>query len=106
MRHKRMQDRSVPQVSNLDPQHQAFVRRAPNIGRFQWSGVEAAREQALPAGRCEAIEALQRENLSLNTMATRLNADSVRASRGGKWMATAAKRIIERLESRTHPPRG
>jgi hypothetical protein len=47
--------------------------------------------------RRDAIEALQQEKLSLNAMAVRLNADSVRSSRGGKWTATAVKRTIERL---------
>ena len=72
---------------------------APNIGMRQREGVEAARQKALEAAeeRREPIEALQGENLSLNAIAARLNADSVRTSHGGKWTATAVKRTIERL---------
>ncbi len=69
---------------------------APDIARYQRRAVAAARQRALQAAeeRREAIEALQREGLSLNAMAGRLNADSVRTSRGGKWTATAVKRTI------------
>lgn len=76
-----------------------FRTRAPNIAQYQRTGVEAVRLNALQAAeeRRETIEALQRESLSLNAMAARLNADSVRTSRGGKWTATAVKRTIERL---------
>ncbi len=76
-----------------------FREGAPNIGRYQGKGVQAACQMALLAAeeRRETIEALQRENLSLNAIAARMNADSVRTSRGGKWTATAVKRTIERL---------
>jgi DNA invertase Pin-like site-specific DNA recombinase len=76
-----------------------FRERAPNIATYQRKGVEVVRQSALQAAeeRREAIEALQRESLSLNVMAARLNADSVRTSRGGKWTATAVKRTIARL---------
>ncbi len=76
-----------------------FRVRAPNIAMYQRRGVEAACQKALTAAeeRRETIEELQRENLSLNAMAARLNADSVCTSRGGKWTATAVKRTIERL---------
>ena len=76
-----------------------FRAGAPNIGKFQRRGVQAARASALQSAedRREPIEALQREGLSLNAIATRLNADSVRTSRGGMWTATAVKRTIERL---------
>ena len=76
---------------------------APDIARYQSKGVAAARQRASQAAeeRRETIEALQRENssprLSLNAMAARLNDDDVRTSRGGKWTATAVKRIIARL---------
>lgn len=76
-----------------------FRAGAPNIGSFQRKGVEAARERALHTAeeRREPIEALQRENLSLNAIAKRLNTDSVCTSRGGKWTATAVKRTIKLL---------
>jgi DNA invertase Pin-like site-specific DNA recombinase len=76
-----------------------FRERAPNIGKYQKRGVEAARERALKAAeeRREAIEALRRENLSLNAIAARLNAESVRTSGGGKWTATAVKRTLQLL---------
>ena len=76
-----------------------FRAGAPNIVRHQRKGVEAACERALQAAeeRREPIELLQQESLSLNSIAARLNADSVRTSRGGKWTATAVKRTIARL---------
>jgi DNA invertase Pin-like site-specific DNA recombinase len=76
-----------------------FRERAPNVATYQHLGVEVVRQNASLAAeeRREAIEALQRESLSLNAMAARLNADSVRTSRGGKWTATAVKRTIARL---------
>jgi DNA invertase Pin-like site-specific DNA recombinase len=76
-----------------------FRAGAPNIARYQRAGVEAARQRASQAAeeRRETIEALQLENLSLNAIAARLNADSVRASRGGVWTATTVKRTIARL---------
>jgi DNA invertase Pin-like site-specific DNA recombinase len=76
-----------------------FRAGAPNIARYQPKGVEVARQRASQAAeeRRETIEALQRENLSLNAMAARLNADSVRTSRGGKWTATAVRRTMDRL---------
>ena len=77
-----------------------FRGAAPNIAEYQQKGVQAACRLASQAAeeRRETIEALQRESLSLSAMATRLNADSVRTSRGGKWTATAVKRTIERLK--------
>jgi DNA invertase Pin-like site-specific DNA recombinase len=76
-----------------------FRAGAPNIATYQKKGVEGARQRAVQAAeeRRETIEALKMEKLSLNAMAARLNADSVRTSRGGKWTATAVKRIIARL---------
>lgn len=76
-----------------------FRAAAPNIRAYQHIGVEAVRRGAAEAAeeRRETIEGLQNENLSLNAMAARLNADSVRTSRGGKWTATAVKRTIKRL---------
>lgn len=76
-----------------------FRAGALNIGMRQHEGVEAARQKAFEVAeeRREPIEALRGENLSLNAIAARLNADSVRTSRGGKWTATAVKRTIERL---------
>ena len=54
------------------------------ISGYQTRGVEAARQAAVDAveERRETMEGLQNENLSLNAMAARLNADSVRTSRG------------------------
>jgi DNA invertase Pin-like site-specific DNA recombinase len=77
-----------------------YRSRAPSIAMHQSEGVEAARQRALLAAeeRREAIESLQRQGLSLNAIAARLNADSVRSSRGGAWTATAVKRTIERLK--------
>ena len=79
-----------------------FRERAPDIGKYQRKGVAAVRRQALESAeeRRETIEALQREKLSLNAMAARLNADSVRTSRGGKWTATAVKRTFQVLSSK------
>jgi DNA invertase Pin-like site-specific DNA recombinase len=76
-----------------------FRARAPNIADYQAKGVETRREMALLAAeeRREPIEALRTEGLSLNAIAQRLNADSIRTSRGGKWTATAVKRTIQRL---------
>jgi DNA invertase Pin-like site-specific DNA recombinase len=74
-----------------------------DIRKYQAAGAKAAshasRQRATQAAeeRRETIEALQRENLSLNAIAARLNADSVRTSRGGNWTATAVKRTLERL---------
>src|SRR4030095_15007181 len=67
---------------------------APNIAIYQRRGVAAARERAVRAAeeRRGVIEVLQREGLSLNAIAARLNADSVRGSRGGTWTATTVKR--------------
>jgi hypothetical protein len=42
-------------------------------------------------------ELLREQAKRLNAMAARLNADSVRTSRGGRWTATAVKRTLERL---------
>jgi DNA invertase Pin-like site-specific DNA recombinase len=72
---------------------------APDISRFQDSAVLAIRRKALEAAeeRREIIEALASERLSMNAMAARLNEASVRTSRGGRWTATAVKRVIERL---------
>lgn len=76
-----------------------FRAGAPNILIHQHKGVHAVRQKASQAAeeRREPIEALQQENLSLNAIAARLNADSVRTSRGGQWTATAVKRTIARL---------
>jgi DNA invertase Pin-like site-specific DNA recombinase len=76
-----------------------FRERAPDIGKYHRKGTAALRRKATEAAeeRRETIEALQRESLSLNGIAARLNADSVRTSRGGKWTATAVKRTLERL---------
>jgi DNA invertase Pin-like site-specific DNA recombinase len=76
-----------------------FRAAAPNIVTYQRKGTEGARQRALKTAeeRREVIEALLGENLSLNAMAARLNADSVCTSRGGKWTATAVKRTIKRL---------
>ncbi len=73
--------------------------RPPAIVLYQRKGVEGARLRALQAAeeRRETVEVLQNEKLSLNAIAARLNADSVRSSRGGKWTATAVKRLIARL---------
>src|SRR5262245_42795789 len=67
-----------------------FRAAAPNIALYQRHGVAAACERAMHAAeeRRDVIEALQREGLSLNAIAARLNADSVRSSRGGAWTAT------------------
>ena len=76
-----------------------FRAGAPDIAKHQRQGVEAVRQRALldAEERRETIEELQRENLSLNAMAARMNAESVRTSRGGSWTATAVKRTIARL---------
>jgi DNA invertase Pin-like site-specific DNA recombinase len=78
-----------------------FRPAAPNIAKFQRQGVEAARQRALRAAeeRREAIEALRREKLSLNAIAARLNADSVRTSGGSSWTATAVKRTLKLLHA-------
>lgn len=76
-----------------------FRAGAPNIRTQQHKGVQAACQMASQAAeeRRETIEALQQQNLSLNAIAARLNSDSVRTSRGGRWTATAVKRTIARL---------
>jgi DNA invertase Pin-like site-specific DNA recombinase len=75
--------------------------RAPNIAKYQRKGVAAAQKKAgtVAEERREAIEALQSEGLSLNSIARRLNAESVRTSRGGRWTATAVKRTITYLSN-------
>ena len=77
-----------------------FRAGAPDIGNYQASGVEAARQRALRAAeeRRDTIEALRRENLSLNRMAARMNAESVRTSGGGRWTATSVKRTLRLLK--------
>jgi DNA invertase Pin-like site-specific DNA recombinase len=74
---------------------------AAKIEQYQQQGVRAAREKAIKTAelRREAIEALIREGLSLNATASQLNADSVTASRGGRWTATAVKRALALLAS-------
>jgi len=76
-----------------------FRAGAADIAKYQHEGVAAVRLRASQAAeeRREAIAELQRESLSLNAMAARLNGDSVRTSRGGRWTATAVKRTIARL---------
>lgn len=73
---------------------------APSIACHQQQGVRAVQMRATRAAeeRREAIEELLQVGLSLNRIAARLNADGVRASGGGKWTATAVKRIVERLK--------
>lgn len=70
---------------------------AAKIATYQRKGVAAARAKAKQEAelRREAFEALA--GLSLNAMATRLNADSVTTSRGGEWTATAVKRTLAHL---------
>ena len=85
---------------NRAERHWEASGRARQISPYQGEkGVEGARQRALQAAEeCrETIDVLKMEKLSLNAMAARLNADSVRTSRGGKWTATAVKRIITRL---------
>ena len=74
-------------------------RSAANIASYQHMGVAAARQRTREAAelRREAIEALAIDGLSLNAMATRLNADSVTTSRRGQWTATTVKRTIAML---------
>lgn len=76
-----------------------FRAGAADIAKYQHEGVAAVRLRASQAAeeRREAIAELQRESLSLNAMAARLNGDSVQTSRGGKWTATAVRRTIARL---------
>jgi DNA invertase Pin-like site-specific DNA recombinase len=75
---------------------------AADIAEYQGAGVEAnqARADAIAAERRETIEAMQRDGLSLNAMAARLNAEGVVTSRGkaGAWTATAVRRMVARLE--------
>jgi DNA invertase Pin-like site-specific DNA recombinase len=72
---------------------------AAKIGAYQQQGVAAAREKAVREAelRRDALEALQRENLSLNAMAARLNAEDFKTSRGGNWTATAVRRTLALL---------
>jgi DNA invertase Pin-like site-specific DNA recombinase len=74
-------------------------RGSPDIGRFQKRAVLAVRRKALESAeeRCDLLEALATERLSMNAMAVRLNEASVRTRRGGQWTATAVKRVMERL---------
>ena len=76
-----------------------FRAGAADIAKYQHEGVAAVRLRASQAAeeRREAIAELQRESISLNAMAARLNGDSVQTSRGGKWTATAVRRTIARL---------
>jgi len=85
-------------------------RRAPNIADHQTAGVEAnkARADAIAAELRETIEAMQRDGLSLNAMAARLNEQGIVTSRAtknrrgqqresGTWTATAVRRVVQRL---------
>lgn len=84
-----------------------FRAGAAQIARYHRDGVEAIRQRALKAAeeRREPVEALLKEGCSLTTIASRLNADSVRTSRGGKWTATAVKRTIAKLAETQKPAR-
>ena len=79
--------------------------RAPNIQLYQQMGVQAARDQAHERAelRRDAVEALVKEGLSLNAMAARLNSDCITTSRGGKWTATAVKRLFAALSLVVRP---
>jgi DNA invertase Pin-like site-specific DNA recombinase len=72
---------------------------SPDIRRYRKMGVQIASAKALERAelRRDAVESLVKEGLSLNAIAGRLNADCVTTSRGGKWTATAVKRILARL---------
>lgn len=72
---------------------------APDISRFHKRGTQAVCKIAQEAAeeRRDVIESLASEGLSMNAMAARLNESSVQTSRGGKWTATAVKRVMARL---------
>jgi DNA invertase Pin-like site-specific DNA recombinase len=74
-------------------------RGSADIRRYQKAGVLAACTAAQDRAelRREPVECLAREGLSLNAIAARLNADCVTTSRGGKWTATAVKRMLASL---------
>jgi DNA invertase Pin-like site-specific DNA recombinase len=73
---------------------------AGNIGRYQRQGVKAAMAKA--AERLSLVtddlRKLDAEGLSLNAMATRLNAQDIRTSRDCAWTATAVRRALLRLD--------
>lgn len=75
---------------------------APDVVQFYKQANQAVSAKARKDAelRRDVIEALLEERLSMNAMAARLNAASVRTSRRGRWTATAVKRTMARLEIR------
>jgi DNA invertase Pin-like site-specific DNA recombinase len=77
-------------------------RRAgsPSIAKFQHRGSEAATQRANKrlSDVAADLRTLHAEGLSLNAIASRLNASDVRGTGGGLWTATAVRRALGRLE--------
>ena len=73
---------------------------APDVAQFCKRANQAVSAKARKDAelRRDVIEALIQESLSMNAMAARLNAASVRTARRGRWTATAVKRTIARLQ--------
>lgn len=78
-----------------------YRERAAKIEQYQKQAVQAARAKAQEKAelRRDMLESMVDEGLSLNAMAARLNADGVTTSRGGRWTATAVKRMLARLRA-------
>lgn len=70
-----------------------------NIAAYQRDAVESARKAARDwaEDRREDLEAMVHAGFSLNSMATKLNADGVRPRRGRTWTATGIKRALAHL---------
>jgi DNA invertase Pin-like site-specific DNA recombinase len=73
---------------------------AADITRYQREGVAAAQAKAAQrlSDIADDLRSLSSEGLSLNAIARQLNAQDVKASRGGVWTATAVKRALARLD--------
>lgn len=78
-----------------NPNGAAPLRRA---GKGNAAAVEAVKRSAdaFAADVGPMVAALQADELSMNAIAARLNADGIRTPRGGRWHCQTVKRILER----------
>lgn len=69
------------------------------IADYQYEAVKAAQKAARDwaQDRRDDLEAMVRLGLSLNGIATKLNADGIRPRRGDRWTATGVKRALIHL---------
>jgi DNA invertase Pin-like site-specific DNA recombinase len=71
----------------------------PGAGQKAAAAKVKAAADARAADLLGHLQALQAEGVqSLNALAERLNADSIPTARGGRWTATAVRRVLARAE--------